>query len=145
MEAAASRGFADVSLGTMQQCLLDIGAPKIKQPHERTAALINAWSNDWGWSRVDRAKAMQYVLPETKGKAKQAAPKLPEEDKEMVWDDIASIIAALNRPDAESEEAPMPPTEDPRCARERVAQALQYDFERVAARQGNSTHFFNLL
>ena len=106
MEAGAARGFADVSLGTLQQCLRDIGAPKIKQPHERTATLINAWSKDWGWSKVDCAKAMQYILPKTKGKVKRATPKWPEEDKEMIWDDMASIIAALNMPDAESEEAP---------------------------------------
>ena len=105
MEAAATRGFNGVPLSVMHRLLQDMKCPDSKRPHERAAMLIKAWKEKWGWAQVDVARAMQGVLSGSRSKAKKATPKAPEDEGELVWRDITSVIAALNATDVEVRES----------------------------------------
>ena len=63
MEAAAARSFLGVSGSILQMCLRDIRAKGLKSRHQDIYTLISAYSNEWGWSEIDVARAMMPVLP----------------------------------------------------------------------------------
>jgi hypothetical protein len=61
---------------------------------EQVARIIEMRQQEWGWSRVDVARAMSHVLPQTKSERTVRMP-APMDGPSMVWDDIPSIAAAL--------------------------------------------------
>jgi hypothetical protein len=96
LEAAAARGFEHVSSSTLDLILSDLSIQiGVKVRHVKAMHIIDAMQSTWGWSRVDVARALMRVLPETRGS--KARAKCPEQkpQKNFVWDDIPSIAAAL--------------------------------------------------
>ena len=96
LEAAAARGFEHVSSSTLDIIVSDLRIQTgVKVRHHKAMHIIDAMQSTWGWSRVDVARALMRVLPETRGS--KARPKCPEQkpEKNFVWDDIPSIAAAV--------------------------------------------------
>ena len=66
MEAAASFGFKYVSGAVVDACLAQIRCKPGRSAAQRAGALINAYKDQWGWSKVDCARALMHVLPGVK-------------------------------------------------------------------------------
>ena len=98
LEAAAARGFEHVSASTLDTILSDLQIKAgVRARHQKAMHIIDAMQSTWGWSRVDMARALMRVLPETKGvnPRHRKGPDKPQRDQKYIWDDIPSIAAAL--------------------------------------------------
>ncbi len=106
LEAAAARAMKHVPRWVVDQVLRDLGCSgKLRLAHERVAAIISACQHEWGWSDIDVARALSFVLPGIRMKPAKRQP-MPEVEAEMVWDDITSIAQALMHHSAAGESAP---------------------------------------
>lgn len=96
MEAAAAFGFKHVCPSVVDACLAQIGRKVGRSTAQRAGALIDAYKDEWGWSKVDCARALMNVLP-GKRKNKQKGPSDMAAAEGPVWEDLPSIIEALAR------------------------------------------------
>ena len=104
MEAAAAFGFQHVSSAVMDACLAQIDCKPGRSVAQRAGALIDAYNDQWGWSKVDCARALMHVLPGQQKKKKRAGP--PDKVNEgVIWEDLPSLIEALKAQDQVQEQA----------------------------------------
>ena len=95
MEAAAAFGFRHVSSAVIDACLAQIACKPGRSVAQRAGALIDAYKVQWGWSKVDCAKALMPVLPGQKQKKKQTGPSDMAANEGFVWEDLPSLVEAL--------------------------------------------------
>ena len=135
MEAAAAAGFAHICSGCMEQCLLNIGCRKISVKHERAAILIHSYKDEWGWSKVDEARALSHVLPGCKGPRRQP-PRPQGAEPNIKWESIRALATAMGMAEdmeipSETVAAEALPVQN---NEEALYQALGYDVAAVAQR-----------
>jgi hypothetical protein len=104
LEAAAAKGFHFVTHKILDLILADMGKrPGSMLHHQKVSRILDLRMAEWGWSRVDIARAMMHVLPGSKpAKVVRMAP--AGRGGDMVWDDIPSILAALEAHAATAED-----------------------------------------
>ena len=93
MEAAAASGFKHVSPAVVDACLAEIRGKPGRTTAQRAGALIDAYKDQWGWSKVDCARALMHVLP-GKHRTKRKGPSDTTADGPM-WEDLPSVVEAL--------------------------------------------------
>ena len=93
MEAAASFGFKHVSPAVLDACLAQIRCKPGRTGAKRAGALIDAYKAQWGWSKVDCARALMHVLP-GQNQAKRKEPSHMT-DNSPIWEDLPSLVQAL--------------------------------------------------
>lgn len=88
--------------------------------HEQVARVINALSGNWGWSRVDVARALLRAAPREapKPRRKRKADELEDDGADGVdWQDLIELEAILGEGDSDIEEdeplAPLPGADGP--------------------------------
>ena len=98
MEAAAALGFKHVTPAVVDACLAQIRCKPGRTAAQRAGALIDAYKDEWGWSKVDCARALMHVLPGQKNK-KRTGPSDMSADASYVWEDLPSLVEALQAQD----------------------------------------------
>ena len=97
MEAAAAFGFKHVSAAVVDACLARIDRKPGRSAAQRAGALIDAYKDEWRWSKVDCARASMGVLPGQKTQ-KRTGPSadMAANGDGPVWEDLPSLVEALN-------------------------------------------------
>jgi len=110
MEAAAAFGFQHVSPAVVDACLAQIDCKPGRSVAQRVGALIDAYKDQWGWSKVDCARALMPVLPGQKQKKKRTGPSDMAANAGFVWEDLPSLVEALTAQDQAQadQKQPMP-------------------------------------
>ena len=104
MEAAAALGFKYVSPAVVDACLARIRSKPGRTGPQRAGALIDAYKDEWGWSKVDCARALMHVLPQQQKNKKRTGPSDMASNAGFVWEDLPSLIEALNQPEVQAEQ-----------------------------------------
>ena len=104
MEAAAACGFKHVPAAVVDACLAQIGCKPGRSAAQRAGALIDAYKDQWGWSKVECARALMHVLPGQQKKKKRTGPS-DKFNEGVIWEDLPSLIEALKAQDQVQEQA----------------------------------------
>ena len=102
LEAAATEGFMHVSTDAMHHVLHDIGEPSTRLHHVKTAAILQAYRQEWQWSDIDIARAMSFVLPGRKhSQNSRSSPPARNDDFSdaiAVWQDLVQALESAEGP-----------------------------------------------
>ena len=113
LEAAARRGFAHVSEAILDKCLLDMRLGSKPGRAAKAQKIIESRRLEWLWGEADVARAMMHVWPAYRKEARLRRPPCPEGEgtspDECIWDDIRSIAEALQRQQADHNQASADP------------------------------------